>query len=120
MPSRGHLVEVAKQLKRDLNGMAFKTVPRFEITEMLREASGEESTRLKAAMAEELEYALLEQGVRVYPPLRETAKGDNVRLFHPGTVLASLVDMMLHPSETTDKEMAAVTKKVKGLWEWDR
>lgn len=120
MPQYGDLVQVAKTLKQRLNGKAFETMPRFEITEILRKVSGEDATRLKTAMAQDLEYALLEQGVRVYPKLQDTTTGDNVRLFHPGTVVASIVDMIMYPSQTTDKELAEVTRKVKGLWDWGK
>ena len=119
MPNYGHLVQVAKQLKQELNEKAFMTLPRSEITERLREVSGEDTTRIKTTMAGDLERAMLEQGVRAYPSLQETQAVDNVRLFHPGTVVASLVDMLMHPSDPTDKELANVTSKVKGLWDWD-
>ncbi len=118
MPTRSHLISVARQLKQSLNGKAFLTIDRREITELLREVSGEETTRIKSAMGAELEMALLEQGVRVFPRIQETTTGDVVRLFHPGTVIASLVDILTNPDHSTDKELAGVTKKVKGLWNW--
>ncbi len=118
MLSYPDLVQVARELKARLNGRAFMTLERFDITELLREYPGSENTRLKSALSGDLETALLEQGVRCFPSLKATTTGDRVRLFHPGTVVASLVDMLAHPSPQTDKELADVTKKVKGEWVW--
>jgi hypothetical protein len=118
MVSYPDLVQVARELKSQLNGRAFMTVERFRITEMLRENPGSENTRLKSAISEDLEKALLEQGVRCFPSLRQTTTGDRIRLFHPGTVMASLVDMLAYPSPQSDRELADVTKKVKGEWNW--
>ena len=118
-PTQSHLVRVARLIKQRLQGHAFLTMPRVEITGMVREVSGENATRLKTSMADQLERALLEQGVRVYPSLLLTTTGDTVRVFQPGTVVASLVDILANPDEDTDKELAAVTTKVKGLWNWN-
>lgn len=119
MPSYHDLVQVARELKSSLNGRAFMTMDRIAITERLREVPGSEHTRLKSALSEDLETALLEQGVRCFPSLKTTTTGDRIRLFHPGTVVASLVDILAHPSSQTDRELADVTKKVKGEWNWE-
>lgn len=118
MANRADYLKVARQLKGELNGKAFLSKPRIEITELIREASGEDSFRLKSNAASELEYELLNQGVRVYPSLKGTTTGNVVRLFHIGTVIASLIDLLVHPDEETDKQLADITKKVKGEWDW--
>lgn len=118
MLSYSDLVQVARDLKARLNGRAFMTMERFEITELLRENRGSENTRLKSGLSADLEQALLEQGVRCFPSLKSTTTGDRVRFFHPGTVVASLVDILSHPSPQTDGELADVTRKVKGEWQW--
>lgn len=116
MPTTSNLVQVARQVKRLLNGKAFKTVPRMQITQMLREVSGQDTTRIKSNLARELEYKLLEQGVRCYPSLEETTTGDTVRLFHSATLLGTLVDLIAHPSEDDDADLADVLTKIKGKW----
>lgn len=120
MPTSGQLRHVARDLKRDMNGQAFFTIPRTDITERVREASQEETTRLKAQMASDLSLALLEQGVRCYPPLEETTTGDVVRLFHAGTVLSHILDLLEHPDPADDAELGAILAKVKGTYDWDR
>lgn len=120
MPSHSDLVRVARQLKGELNGYAFKTVPRMEITTALRRISGEDNTRIKANMSEELQQALLDQGVRSYPPLRDTASGGTVRLFHAGSLLGNLVDLVLYPAAEADQELADILTKVKGRWQWSK
>ena len=116
MPTRSNLVHVARQLKRQLNGRAFLTLPRMEITQLVRNVSGEETTRIKSALAAELERALLEQGVRCYPSLGETTTGDIVRVFHAGTLLGTLVDLIAYPSQDDDEDLGDVLTKLKGKW----
>lgn len=116
MPSRSHLNQVARQLKRQLNGKAFLTLPRMEVTQMLRDISGEDTTRIKANLAAELEMALLHQGVRCYPSLAETTTGDTIRLFHAGTLLGTLVDLLALPAPEDDRDLADVLTKIKGKW----
>jgi len=116
MPTRSHLTQAARQLKKDLNGRAFRTIQRTDVTQLVREISGEDTTRIKSNMAEELEKALLEQGVRTYPSLVGTTTGDTIRLFHAGTLLGTLLDILTHPSEDDDDELARVLTKVKGKW----
>lgn len=116
MPSRHHLTVVARQLKTLLNGKAFLTIGRTDITKRVREVSGEDTTRLKSEMASDLEIALLEQGVRCFPTLKETTTGDTIRLFHAGTLLGHLTDLLVHPSPETDRELGDVLVKIKGKW----
>lgn len=118
MPTRTHLVAVARSLKKRLNGSAFLTLPRTEITELLRKESGEPTTRIKSGLANELKDALITQGVLVYPSLDETTTGDTVRLYHAGSVLGQLIDTIVHPDAGTDKDLGDVLSKIKGKWNW--
>ncbi len=118
MPTRTHLVTVARKLKQELNGKAFLTIQRTEITELLREVSGEPGTRIKSTLARDLTSALINQGVQVYPSLNETTTGDTVRLYHAGSVLGQLIDTIVHPDEGTDRELGDVLSKIKGKWNW--
>src|SRR5947207_2844029 len=113
MPSRHQLTSVARELKKRLNGKAFLTIERMEITNLLRETSGEDSTRIKSALASDLERALLEQGVRCFPSIGETTTGDTVRLFHAGKLVGYLVDLLVHPSTEADAELGHVLTKYK-------
>lgn len=118
MPTRTHLVAVARKLKQQLNGRAFLTIQRTEITDILRVVSGEPSTRIKSGLAADLTSALVTQGVQVYPSLAETTTGDTVRLYHAGSLLGQLIDTIVHPDSGTDKELGDVLKKIKGHWKW--
>lgn len=118
MPTRTNLVAVARELKRQLNGKAFLTIQRTDITELLRKESGEPTTRIKSTLAGELTSALITQGVQVYPSLTETTTGDTVRLYHAGSLLGQLIDTIVYPDEGTDKELGDVLTKIKGKWNW--
>lgn len=118
MPTRTHLVAVARKLKQRLNGQAFLTIPRTEVTDLLREIAGEPTTRIKSGLAADLTSALVNQGVQVYPSLAETTTGDTVRLYHAGSVLGQLIDTIVHPDPGTDADLGDVLSKIKGKWRW--
>ena len=120
MVTSADFLQVAHLLQKELKetGGSFISKPRMEITELVREVSGSDNSRMKNVAAEKLETALLYQGIRVYPSLTETTTGAVIRLFHVGTIVASLVDMLNNPGDETDKQLAEVIKKVKGEWDW--
>lgn len=119
MPNRSHYALVGKELKKRLNGKAFTTVPRLEITEILRTVSGESTTRIKSSVAWELSQVLLEkEALRCYPSLEETDSYDNVRIFRAGSVIGNLVDLIAHPDPESDKEVGEMLAKIKGKWHW--
>lgn len=118
MPTHAHLLDVARALRKRLGRQAFLTLPREEVTGMLRQISGEDSTRIKKVMGGDLDRALLEQGVRCFPGFAQTTTGDNIRIFHSGTVMGDFVDMLVHPSDKTDHDLAAAITKFKGKWVW--
>jgi hypothetical protein len=118
MPSRNDYALVARELKRRLNGKAFLTIPRREITDILREVSGEPAARIASIKARDLTQVLLEQALRCYPTLEETDMFDTVRVFRAGSVFGNLVDLIVHPSKETDRDVGAMLKKVKGTWDW--
>ena len=117
-PSRHHLVVVARKLKMQLHDKAFLTLGRMDITDLLREVAESAGTRIKSQLATELEQVLLEQGVRCYPSLRETGTSDTIRIFHSGSVLGNVLDLLIYPSRETDKDLGDMLKKIKGQWNW--
>lgn len=119
MPTRTHINSLARRLTSQLNGSAFMTVERTEITAMLRRLSGEPTTRIKRRIAEELTEALSSHGIGVFPPLDQTTTGDTVRLYHQDSVFGHLLDIVVNPDPTTDNELGEVILKVKGKWRWN-
>ena len=121
MPGRASLLELARQLRAEMNStnLAFKRLTRAEFTERLRKLSGEEGARIRSTASQDIERALQEQGIRIFPRLAEVTAGDDeVRLFRAGTVAANLLDVLLNPSNGTDQELIEITKKIKGMWKW--
>jgi hypothetical protein len=119
MPDRSHYARVAKELRIKLDGdrKAFATVPRREILEILRDVSGEPTTRIKSVVARDLAQVMLEQqALRCYPNLEEADSLDNVRLFRAASVFGHLVDLVAHPSQDDDKELGDILRKIKGTW----
>ena len=118
MPTHTHITMVARRLRSELGNRAFLTIARTDITEMLRRVSGEPTTRLKSRLATDLTQALEHAGVRIYPALADTTTGDTVRLFHSGSIVAQLVDIVVDPDPTTDNELGSIVLKIKGKWRW--
>jgi hypothetical protein len=110
VPTYDHVITVARSVRRDLDrgDSAFTSVSRMELTERLRRASGEPSTRMKAVLAADLEAALGDQGLRCYPRLTATTTGDSVRVFRAGSAVGDLIDAVLVPSVEHDRDLAAV------------
>lgn len=118
MVTRDHYGAVAEQLKERIENRAFATIPRRDVTNILREVSGEERTRIKSIVARDLSTVLEENGLRFYPPLETTDTRDNLRLFRIGSVLDELVEVIVHPSPLNDAKLGASIKKIKGTWKW--
>lgn len=123
MPTHDHLIQVARSVRRDLDreSKAFKSMNRMELTQRLRQISGESNTRIKTAIiGPELERALYDQGLRCYPSLTETTTGDRVRVFRAGSAVGELIDAVLVPSPAHDHDLAEALAKFKGTWDWNR
>lgn len=114
-PTHSHLHQVAQELKRRLkdSGEAWITIDRWEATELLREISGERSTRIKSTLGECLDLALLAQGVRCFPTFQATSTYDSIRLFRPETTVASLIDILTMPDESTDQRLARYRDQIR-------
>ncbi len=122
MPGRDSYLMLARQIRAELNTshLAFKSYGRRDITERLRQVSGEATTRIKqAGMAKEIERIFLEQGLRFYPKLSETQSMADVRVWRAGTLAAEILDLILEPGVTSDHELGNVTQKIKGQWDWN-
>lgn len=120
MPGRNDYALVARELRQRLNGKAFLTIGRRKVTDILREVSGEPTTRIKSVVARDLTQVMLEQGLRCYPSLEETNTFETVRIFRAGSMFGNLVDLIIYPSNETDHDVGAMLKKVKGTWNWSR
>ena len=122
MPTRDHLIQVARSVRRDLDreSKAFVTIDRMELTRRLREVSGESTTRIKKFNGAELEKALYDQALRCYPSLTETTTGARVRIFRAGSAVGDLIDAVLTPSPDHDRDLAEALAKFKGAWDWER
>jgi hypothetical protein len=118
MPRQEHYEVVADQLSALIDHKAFTTMPRRDITNLLREASSEPRTRIKSLVARDMSEVLQERGLAFFPSLEETATRDNLRLFRVDSVFGHLVDLIVTPSPEADVELGGIIKKVKGTWNW--
>lgn len=116
MPSREHLVQVARSLRQDLDRARrpFLTLERMELTRRVRNVSGAETTRIKAAMGAELERALSDQGLRCYPSLAVTATDERIRVFRAGSDVGDLIDAIALPSPEHDRILESLVEQRTG------
>lgn len=119
MPTREHLIQVARSVKRDLDRekQSHRSYDRRDLTELLRRVSGEPTTRIKAIKGADLERALSDQGLRCYPGLSETSTDDRIRIFRAGSAVGDLIDAVLVPSRAHDQVLGDSVRKMKGTGE---
>lgn len=120
MPKHADYVAVAEELTSYISSKAFATIGRREITEILRNVSGEPRTRIKSLVARDMTEVLAEHGLCFYPALEETDTRDNLRLYRIDSVIAQLVDTIAHPSPESDVALGVALKKIKGTWNWHK
>lgn len=119
MPTSEDIARVADQIRQRLNGLAYLTIGRCEVTDNLRQVSGEPGTRFKSKLARQLDNRLLELGIFALPRFQDTTTGAVIRLYHVGTEASRIADIILHPSATTDTLFAEIITKVQGKWQWN-
>ena len=111
------LDQVARAFRADLSGSAFISTNRKAILCRLRETSSNNNARLTESAATQIQYKLREQGIDVFPEIA-SANGDNLRLYRMGTCAADIARLILHPTDTSDRELANLISKAKGRWDW--
>lgn len=119
MASKSDYRNLALSFKRDLEGLAFKSYRRVELTERLRDLSGEERARISTSkVADDIDAAFHSQGLRIFPRLQDTDTDDLVRVWRAGTRATEMLDLLLLPGKSSDRELGNMTKKIKGQWHW--
>lgn len=113
MPTRSHLVQVARKIQRQLGDKPMLTLNRLDVTDFIREVSGEDTTRMKARMGSEVEDALRDVGVRCFPPLSGTTTGDVIRFFAAGSPFGDLVNLLVYPDPEQDQVVERVLDRAR-------
>ena len=88
----------------------FRRLSRADVEKVVRQAGDPET--IKAQDRKDLEDALLKIGVRAYTNLKPHGKGHYL-LFHHGTAMAKLVDV-INGGKENDKELKQAVKKLEG------
>lgn len=117
----GEMLQIALEIRQELDqaGRAFQTYTRDDFTTRYRLTSGNQAGRFTKNMASELDQALLEHGLRTFPPLYTLRNHETARVFRSYTVASSLLDVILTPSQETDQQLGEITTKIKGMWQWE-
>lgn len=121
MPGRSDYITLARNFRRELDeeNLAFKSYQRLEVTNRLRQISKEENTRIGSNVAEAIEDAFRDQGLRVFPLLKGTDTDDLVRVWRSGTLATQILDLLLTPGESSDRGLAGLTRILRGRqWHW--
>lgn len=121
MPTNFDHAQLAKTFRRELDkeNLAFKSFPRRELTDRLREISGEPNARISTAtVADDIDRAFSTQGLLIFPRLQHTGMNDWVRVWRGGTRAMEIIELVSMPSEASDRLLGDMTKKIKGTWQW--
>ncbi|MDO8672260.1 MAG: hypothetical protein Q7O66_12675 [Dehalococcoidia bacterium] len=110
MPSYGDYVQVATQLEERLGQTKrqFISLPRGEITNILRGVSSEKTSRIKRQTGATLDKAFLEKGLRAFPTIEDTSTDAIIRIFRTNSVVAAILDILLYPNDKADKKLRSI------------
>lgn len=116
-------LKLADQICRimDQDRLAYTTKTRTELTTLLREVSTQPRSKIGASVGDAIETALDHRGFRVFPHINEVGTHEAVRIVRRGTFVDQILNAFLHPSATTDTELADLITKVKerdNLMKW--
>lgn len=106
---------IAREFHQRLGKRSHMTVSRSEITEEARRIANNPSRRVNGSG---MGAALKRQGLRSYPSLDGEHRAMRVRILRLGTVANSVVDLVVLPTPTNDKELGVLVKKLKNEWNW--
>lgn len=114
MASKDDYRQAARKLKEQLDKThsAFKTIQLAEIGAALNLHAGAGGQIKGATGAAEMETALLDEGLLVFPPLGSATDG-YVRLYRSGTVIATILNAIRYPGSGSDEDLANLISKVK-------
>lgn len=112
MPSKDDYRKVADAMRGRLGRKPFLSVTRREITDILREVSGEPTTRIKVLVAHQITEELSRKGLNVYPALADTDSKDMVRIYRAESTIPELIEILNYPSPENDVRLRAALRKV--------
>ena len=121
MATKADYQALARSFRRELNDedLAFRSYERKDITDRLRSLSGEARARISTStVADDIENAFRDQGLRIFPRLQDTDTNDWIRLWRAGTRATEMLDLILVPGGSNDRQLGDMTKKIKGTWNW--
>lgn len=114
--------KLATSIAKDMDhaGHAYTTKTRLEIATLLRNVTNQPRGKIGRNVADAIEAALQEKGLRVFPHINDTGPNDAVRIIRSASMINDILNAFLHPSTTTDKKLADLINTAKGhdLLKW--
>lgn len=112
MPSTDSYRQVARVLHDRLGNQPYLSLTRREVTELLRNLSGEANARLRSLGSQMIEQQLDSSGLVFYPSLAEVETNAYMRLIRKESPLYEIVEIMNNPNPWTDELLDAVLEKM--------
>lgn len=114
MPTKDHFQAVAKQIAEYLNsfGLAFKTYTITQLDQMIKATAGEGARVTTESSWDEMEMALLQRGLIVFPTLQNAEDG-HVRIYRAGTVVGNLLQAFRYPGQSSDSDLAGLLRTLR-------
>jgi hypothetical protein len=111
--------QTGSRLISQLGSRAYLSVSREEITNAVRQVTGNPEARVSSGRLALLEGALTRSGIRCFPSLRYLEDPQmRSRLYRRGSVSEDLLVWHLFPAPENDAKLGEVLAKVKGHWRW--
>lgn len=104
--------KTAEALRAQLGRKPFLTISRRDVTDILREVSGDPKTRVKVLVAQSITQELNTRGLTVYPALADSEGKDMVRVFRLDSVFTELIELLNYPGEDSDMRLRSALRKV--------
>lgn len=104
--------KTAEVLRAQLGRKPFLTISRRDVTDILREVSGDPKTRVKVLVAQSITQELNARGLTVYPALADSEGKDMVRVFRLDSVFTELIELLNYPGEDSDMRLRSALRKV--------
>lgn len=104
--------ETAEVIKGRLGRRAFMTISRMDVTDILREVSGQAGTRVKSLVAYAITQEMEERGLTFYPALSDVGGKDNIRVVRTNSFIPELVELLNFPNEDNDAKLRAALRQV--------
>lgn len=118
MATKDQFRTVAKNVRRELDTahQAFKTYNVRDLQRMVKDVAGESANVKGDSFAEDLEEALLHEGLLAFPAISDKIVRDDegfTRIIRSGSLLGGILNALRFPGPGSDQDLAQLLGRIK-------